>query len=253
MAKINYYLKRPIELGSISLGKQFFGRPAIKKYLEISMSGEYKLLERSAILVPNHCIGADGIILKTIIDKPIHFLVQKEGIYDSKLKAFLWTIGEIPVGMDNRSTYKQAVKRAEDYLGGFRDYIGIFSEGPTKALASGCGVIPLEERIHKTGAAHLSINNKVPIIPIGIYSDEEAEKNLWSFEKGTNIAWDYVKNRLMTQGKLPYRVNIGHAIYPENYETIPKKERVNEITKIVKEKIIDLVKEMKEKDNSKAD
>jgi len=249
MSKINYYLKRPIELGAISLGKTFYGKPKIDQYLDIRIKREFGLLEIAAVIVPNHCIGADGMILKTIINKPIHFLIQKEGVYDSKLKSLLWLIGEIPVGMDNRSTYKQAIRRAGDYLRWSNDYIGIFSEGPTKSLVKGDEAISLEQREHKTGAAHIAIDNEVPIIPVGLYVNEKVQRYLWSFDKGVDAAWAYLEDHVSKEGKLPYHVNIGYPVYPEYFNKLPKKQRVKEITKVVKERIIGLVNEIKEEYN----
>ena len=127
-----------------------------------------------------------------------------------ELTALQWALGQIPLNVDKRSSNKLVVKRVGEYLQNSKNYIGIFSEGPTKNLTGDGRPIPVEFRIHNTGAAHFAIKYNRPIIPIALATTEEVVSNLWEFpfaKKVEKIAFaeDYVARN----GKIPYIIQIG--------------------------------------------
>ena len=164
MVSKGYHLKRPIEKIFYGLSKIIYGYNA-RKYLDFIVKGEENLPEESAIIVPNHCICFDGGLITTNIKKQIHYFVQYENVYDSKFKIFWWLTGQIPVKVDTVFN-RVASKRSKDYLGRTEDYIGIFSEGPTKDLIDEGGKpIEIKDRIHHPSASSLAAkNNKKTII-----------------------------------------------------------------------------------------
>jgi len=214
MTKLTYWLKRPIEKFSYYTGRAFFQR-RLKNYFDFRIIGEENLPKESAIVVPNHQTGIYGLILSTCLSRHIHFLIQNEGVYDSKLKFCLWAIGEIPVNIDKRSTNKIVLKRAEDYLQHCRDFIGIFSEGPSKELVDENGeIIPVFRREHYLGAAHLAIKNMRSIIPIGIRLAEDFINDLWTFPiSAENKKRKFLESTVADYGKIPYVINIGMPVF----------------------------------------
>ncbi len=234
MAKINYYLKRPLENFSASFAARYFGRKR-EKYFDTKTYGLENLPKGPAIIVPNHCIGIDGITLGDIIPKRIHFFVQNEGLYSRNLlmEFSCWACGLIPVNVDNLNSNRVALTRAKDYLDCSSDLIGIFSEGPTKRLDQ---TKPLQERNHYPSASHLSIKTNNPIIPIAIKTIPEVEENLWEF--GSLKKFEWARNYSNKNGLIPYVFKIGQPIFPS--KDINKKE----LTQRVKEEIIRIHREI---------
>jgi 1-acyl-sn-glycerol-3-phosphate acyltransferase len=195
-----------------------------------------------AIIVPNHEIGIDGLILAYALSEDVkkqtHFLVQNEGVYSGKYQMMLWATGQIPVNVDNRSKNKTVMKRVEDYLEYSQDLIGIFSEGPTKNLIQDGKLIAIGQRKHELGAAHFSIRKNKPIIPIAVRVPSEVQDKLVEFgAKGYQDKLSWVKEYTQSHGRIPYIINIGTAIKGENK---------NELTQRVKEQLIYLYDESKE-------
>ncbi len=235
MAKINYYLKRPIENFSANFAARYFGSKR-ENYFDTQISGLENLPNGSAIIVPNHCIGIDGITLANLIPKRIHFFVQNEGLYSRNLlmEFSCWACGLIPVNVDNLNSNRVALTRAKDYLDCSSDFVGIFSEGPTKRLDK---TKSLRERDHYPSASHLSIKTNKPIIPIAIKTISDVEENLWEF--GSLKKFEWAKDYSNKNGLIPYIFKIGRPIFPS--KEINKKE----LTQQVKEEIIRLHEEIK--------
>ena len=250
MKQINYYLKRPIEKICYGLSKIIY-RYNAKKYFDFIVKGDEHLLEESAIIVPNHCICFDGGLITANIKKQIHHLVQYENVYNSKLRRFWWSTGQIPVKVDKRSSNKAVLKRSENYLKKTKDYIGIFSEGPTKELIDEKGKpIKIKDRKHYHSASLLAIKNKKKIIPIGISVPEGIDEILWSFGTWGFSKIDYLKERaIKNKKKIPYCINIGSPISPpigiEECNSTKRKEEVKKLTEIVKNELCRLTEENK--------
>ena len=251
MKKPDFYpLKRAIEKFGHKTIIPWFIANTTRKYFDIQFKGLENLPETSAIMTPNHCINIDGIIVKSNLTKETnrlyHFWIQDEGVYSRswKRKAFLWAMGEIPVKVDARSSNRAVLRRTYEHFDRNNDIIGIFSEGPSKDLIKNGKVIPLEDRVHFTGAANLSIGKVVPIVPVGITSSKEAERLTWSQEanaetNGKSFVKDYVKEN----GKIPYRINIGKPIHPHKYAFFSKKQARYEMTEDVKDRMLNLIYE----------
>jgi 1-acyl-sn-glycerol-3-phosphate acyltransferase len=227
MAKINYYLKRPVEALTYAFCSWRVKKMA-KKYFQIGVEGLENLPAESAIIVPNHEIGIDSGLLGITMPRKIHYLVQKEGVYDSRATMLLWALGQIPVNVRGGSN-REVVKRAGDYLNYSRDFLGIFGEGPSMNLDVGGEPLPVLKREYQAGAAHFAINKRKEIIPVALVTREEIVRNFWNFpwneqeEKFRDLG-KYVKEK----GKVPYRVCVGKPLWCE---------QKRELTARVKEEI----------------
>ena len=242
MVSLGYYLKRYfIEKPCYRMACLFFDKILFGKYFDFNIKGLENIPKKSAIIVPNHCIGIDGILLSIKIPKQIHFLIKYEGVYNSKLKIPCWMTGGIPVKVDKRSSNKAVLKRTSEYLKKSNDLCGIFSGGPSNELINEktMEIIPLGQRDHYDGAAGIAIKRGVDIVPIGLRVAEDISKKLWSFKDKSKENRMYMKEYKKRGGKgITYHINIGKPISPEGYN--PK--RKEELTKIVKKEICKLAK-----------
>jgi 1-acyl-sn-glycerol-3-phosphate acyltransferase len=253
--ELHYWLKRAVER-SACLALELRLIPRINRYFNVQISGLENLPERPVIIVPNHCLTADGIIIKMKMlshtNRIIHFWVQKEGVYERfGNKVILWSAGDIPVKVDGRSDNSSVFERTRQYLEWTdNDFIGVFSEGPSMKLLDKEGnMIPIEERKHYPGAAWAAITNGVPIVPIDIRSSEvieiEARKYNQSNKKG---ALQFIEEYTQAHGKQPYYINIGKPIYPSILRpNLPERERKREerratrdLTEVVRKEVIRL-------------
>lgn len=242
MAKINYYLKRPVEKFSQWAGKLCYGK--IKdRYLNTFVRGVENLPDESAIVVPNHCIGLDGMLVTIALPRLVHFLVD-DGVYSrTRMAKFQnWLIGGIPVNIDKRSGNKMVLKRVADYLEYCPDFIGIFSEGRAKQYydPETKEVMPVEKRKHDVGAAHFAIKSGVSIVPIGLGIPVEVQRELYEFGPGKiESNFKFITRYIENNGKIPYYINIGKPMYPET------KESKESLTQRVRAEVIGLVNEIK--------
>lgn len=247
--RVDYYpMKRVIE----KFGNKFILpliRNKTRKCFDVQIQNLDNLPETSGIIAPNHCVSVDGIIIKSNLGyeskRLFHFWIQDEGVYSRtwKRKAFLWSMGEIPVKVDARSSNKAVLKRTYEHTSRDNDIIGIFPEGPAKDLIDTEGkVIPLEERVHFTGPANIAVKAEVPIIPIGITSSEEVERLTWDKRTDAETAGkNFTKQYVAENGKIPYRINIGKPIHPAQYNHLNRKEARYELTEAVKKGMINLI------------
>lgn len=242
MAHINYYLKRPVEKFFLWAGKRHY-RKVRKSYFDTSISGWENLPGESAIVVPNHCIGIDGMLITIAMPRPVHFLVDS-GVYSRtrKSKFYGWLIGAIPVNVDRLSGNREVLNRVSDYLGYSRDFIGIFSEGRAKQYydPDTKTIVPIKERKYDIGAAHFAIKRNVPIVPIGLGIPFEVQREIYEF--GVSKAksnFDFMKRYIENNGKIPYHINIGMPIRAE------AKESKESLTQRVKTEVIRLADEIK--------
>ena len=210
-----FWMKRPVEVGMQKLGIEYY-KPQLEKYFDVRIKGLSNIPLESAMITPNHAIGIDGMILTcSFSPRPCHFLIQKEGLYDSSrmMRFGFWLIGEIPVSIngDIASNYI-AVRRIRDYVRKTKDLIFTFAEGPTKDLIRDRKIIPIEERKHYLGAAAFALRTGRPIVPIGIKVPKEVEENLFEFNRKDRTKRDYVEEYVTRNGRIPYCVNIGKPI-----------------------------------------
>jgi hypothetical protein len=245
MAKINYYLKRPIENISYLAGKMFFNQ-IFRNYFEIKLKGEQNLPKKSSVLCFNHCIGIDGLLFSTYSRKKTHFLVQFEGAYSSNVfvEALLWAIGSIPVKIEDSRFDMAPIRRSKDYLEANNDNVGVFIDGPAKYLREKSGrIVPLDERPSNEGAALISLWSGRPLVPIGLHSEWGIVENLFEFgwsKKEEKMS--FIKKYVERSGRIPYVINIGRPI-ESLCRNMGKNGQRKELTSIVKQEIIRLSKE----------
>lgn len=252
--KINYQLKNLVERVTLRVFAPLFVKK-IDRYLDVRMQGLENLTIGPAILVPNHCICADGPIFKAKMHEKtrrnIHFLVDK-GVYESRIswqKVLLWAPGDIPVRGDKRSTMEIVYRRVGEYLNWSKELIGIFGEGLSERLVMPDGSLkPIEERTHMGGASRLATFYNVPIIPVGIKTVAELEKVSGRYgmrNKAGGIM--FLKEHIIRKGKAPYVISFGKQIYPERTgnEIKHKKQRCAYLTKTIEQEVIKLVKEIR--------
>jgi 1-acyl-sn-glycerol-3-phosphate acyltransferase len=239
MARINYYLKRPIELVCQGLVLSYIGFKT-RKYLDISVKGIENLPECSSIIAPNHCIGIDSMLVARAIPRFMNYLIQSEGNYGAIGK---WAVGGILVNVDKRSTNSLVLRRVRDYLSHNGNIIGIFPEGPTKNLYSPDGrPLPLEKREHYSGAVHFALSNGVPIVPIGVSTCEDVAEKLWEVGGDFGRYLGIMREYTAKNGKIPYRINIGKPIRIEAAESVSRRNK-KELTEIVRQEIIRLARQ----------
>ena len=246
MGKFGYLMKRPVEAVSCTLGSKYFKRK-MDKYFDFWFSGLEKIPAGPCVTIQNHVTNLDGLMFKAhvigVLKRRTHLLVQSGGVYSSKYKLFLWSIGEIPVDVDERSTNKIVLKRTGEYLNLTHNHmVSIFAEGPTRDLIDKDGrPIPVEERTHYPGAARIAINNQVPIVPIGLSTTKEAEAESWNHgladkKEGMRFLNEYVKEK----GRIPYWTRVGEPILPDQVEGETKKEKTRWLTEVVRREVVRL-------------
>jgi 1-acyl-sn-glycerol-3-phosphate acyltransferase len=240
MKSINYYLKRPVEKIAFKLGKKKFWQ-LMQDYIEISLRNPENLPKKtSAIAVPNHEIGIDGVVLSYALSeyggKQSHFLVQNEGVYNGSYRFCLWATGQIPVNVETKNSNRITLRRVEDYLAYSKDIIGIFSEGPTEDLIVNGRMIDIEERKHNVGAAHFAIKMKKPIIPIAIQVPKELRENLAEFGSGQyNEKMNWLRQYTARHGKFPYVITLGIPVEGTNKKRMTEEVR-QQILKLYRER-----------------
>lgn len=258
-----YGLKRIIEKSVYSSARAVYGLSATK-YFNIGVSGLEKLPEGSAVLAFNHTFGLDGIFTCVGFPRQIHHLIQFEGVYNRSPynQLCLWALGFIPVSvgvLDENKKVKiksineimntHALKRSEDYLRTYRDFVGIFIDGPASRLLDEANTpIQKEQRIASGSAAHIAIASNKPLVPVGTFMPEDLGKRLWEFgydKHKKNIRYlENRKRKLIKQGceyLIPYEINIGEPIYPDELEGNISQKR-KRLTELVKAEIVRLSK-----------
>jgi len=258
MKKITGWLKNELE----TLAYGFFQRKVLdvaSPHLDFRISGLENLTKDSAILVPNHEIGPDSILLASQLSPRIHYLVDnsiadlkrldpnlspyaraKKALIFTEMKALLWAVGQIPVGLDKGSSGKKVITRVGEYLMMNNGHIGIFSEGPAKNLMREGLPIPVQERAHQPGAAYFATKYNRPIIPIALATTEEMVAKFWHFpyaQKEELVA--QAKEYIARRGKIPYVIEIGEPIFCPDRKILAERVRakINEMYTAAKSKL----------------
>ncbi len=247
--RTKFWLKRAIEHASNYVSK-YTEIPLSECYFDYKVKGVENLPEGPAILVPNHCMMTDGPFLNYQIvrsrgNKLTHFFVQKE-VY-KKLKLYFWARGQIPVRVDKRSTDSAVLRRTKEYLDWTTDYLGIFAEGPTKDIVNPetHRIVPINERKHEVGAAFIAIKNQIPIVPVGLRSNDFVETETWKYTFSKfGQAWWTLQKYVWENGRVPYYINFGKPIYPEKLDDSgtrkQEKTAIRDLAQRVREEVIRL-------------
>lgn len=244
MKKITGWLKNELETRAYG----FFQRKILevtRPFLEVKISGLENLTGESAILVPNHEIGPDSILLASQLPQRVHYLVDnsiadlkkldpnlnsyeraKKAVIFTEMKALFWILGQIPVGIDKGSSGKNVIKRVGEYLVANNGHIGIFSEGPAKNLVQNGLPLPVQKREHQPGAAYFATKYNRPIIPIALATTEEMVSQFWHFpytrkEEMLTLAEEYIARR----GKIPYIIDIGTPLFNPDRKVLVERVR----------------------------
>ena len=124
----------------------------------------------AAILAPNHLSFIDSIVVPLATSRRVTFLAKSEyfegkGLKGFAMRTFFRSAGQIPVERGT-SRASNALTAAAKVLqnGGL---IALYPEGtrsPTGMLYKG-----------RTGVARLALENKVPVIPIGLHGTREIQ------------------------------------------------------------------------------
>jgi len=223
MESNNLYLEeicyRSLWLFATSISRMFFNFKII---------GKENLPKESAILVANHCTPMDGFLVSSMIFNQIHFFIQYEGIYYTRVGKFLKYSGEIFVKV--KEANMGAMKKSRYVLTKTNDYIGIFPEGPMKDMGK------LETPYG--GAAYLSKLTGKDIIPIGIFVPEEQRQfleekgNFHDFKPLDLLKKHYKINKL---GKTLYVINVGKSRNISEIRTGNTKQKIIELTDILQD------------------
>lgn len=113
--------------------------------------------EGKAIICPNHIHLFDSVSIVISLKRMIYIMVKKE-LMSNKLSNWFWDkIGCFPV--DRGSADMQALETANAHLQN-EDLLLIFPEGTRNGLLKG--------KKMKKGASIIAMQNKSPIIPVGI-------------------------------------------------------------------------------------
>lgn len=140
------------------------------KKLYVSKAAKKKIRRGGALVVSNHVLYSDAMILHSAFwYRRLHFVVMKE-LFDNKFRAFFFSqSGCIPVDREKPSlkTLREIVQRLE---GG--NMIAIFPEGHISR-----GINPMSP--FKSGAVLMTYQANVPIIPVY----REIRKSAWNRQK----------------------------------------------------------------------
>ena len=258
--KLKYQIKRAIENVSYNVGSILYNLE-VKKYFDVELNGEDKLPGGSAVLAFNHTFGLDGMLTCLGFPRPIHHLIQYEGIHDKSLRNRIcsWAVGFIPVSVGildeegklkvnsvNSNINRRAWRRARDYLENYRDFVGVFIDGPASRLLDKNGKpIPKCERTASESAASFSLSTERPIVPVGIWMPEDVAERLWEFgpkKKEENAAYlldRQKKFKTKKEALIPYQINVGMPIYPMELN-VRSSEKRKILTEMLKREIVRL-------------
>ncbi|VVB80125.1 Acyltransferase [uncultured archaeon] len=215
-------------------------RPVLKRtfasHLDIQRIGTENLPEGPAVLVYNHVSNFDGILNSAFLDRLAHFVVQREGVYNTALLPFFWATGNIPISVNSGSLERNVLRRSTEYLE-YGDCIGVFPEGPAVRLKNDGVITPVEDRKHYPVASLIAVQNEVPIVPVGLFIDEEVSRDLWEFKGLGHGAKRLGSYRQETGSKPKYIISYGKSILVSRRGE--KKASLSALTEEVRKRIIE--------------
>jgi 1-acyl-sn-glycerol-3-phosphate acyltransferase len=235
--------KRILEATTLGVGRPIARNFIFNKYLDVRLRGERLPVKGAAVCVPPHITFFDGLLNICYLERHVHLMMQREGLYNTNMKPLYWASGNFPISIERKSSITDAVKKGKAYLRE-GEIIGIFSEGPASRLMNDAGeIVPLADREHYPLAAYMAIENNVPIIPFGLFIDPEISKRLWQF-RGYNDASEFLKDYMIrktgdktgkTQYRIPYIIYRGSPVSVSGYNR--KRSSIVELTREVKSQI----------------
>jgi 1-acyl-sn-glycerol-3-phosphate acyltransferase len=127
-----------------------------RAYHHVEVTGAASVPRRGpVVIVSNHISSLDPLLIQSVVQRPIIWMVAKEYVEIGPLRWLFRSIRSIPVSRDGRdSTALRAALRA---LSAGR-VLGVFPEG---RIAKTRQMLPLQ-----TGAALLAIRAVAPVVPV---------------------------------------------------------------------------------------
>jgi len=144
----------------------FLLTPVLKTIATITIESIENLPLKGAVIIAcNHLSFFDGFVLQYALPRPLYFMGKVENFYNPILRFFMYQIGAFPVqrGVFDRNAILQAQRVLET-----GNVLGMFPEG-TRTYNSGLVLA-------KTGAAHLAMKTKCPIVPIALSGSQDILK-----------------------------------------------------------------------------
>jgi 1-acyl-sn-glycerol-3-phosphate acyltransferase len=119
-----------------------------------------------AVLAANHQSFCDSFFLPLVVRRRVTYVAKSEYFEHWRTAWFFRAAGQIPMQRGGGDASQRALNTAMEVLDQ-GDLLAIYPEG-TRAP---------DERLHRghTGVARLSLNRKVPIIPVGIIGTREVQ------------------------------------------------------------------------------
>jgi 1-acyl-sn-glycerol-3-phosphate acyltransferase len=134
--------------------------PIVRICVRVKVEGREHLPKKGAVIIAaNHRSFLDSIFIPMIVRRRVTFVAKAEYFDDAKTAWFFRGCGQIPIRREGGTASERALASATEVLqkGGV---FGIYPEG-TRTRDG------LLHRGH-TGIARLSLQNDVPIVPVGL-------------------------------------------------------------------------------------
>jgi 1-acyl-sn-glycerol-3-phosphate acyltransferase len=141
--------------------------PIVRICVRVKVEGREHLPKKGAIIIAaNHRSFLDSIFIPMIVRRRVTFVAKAEYFDDAKTAWFFRGCGQIPIRREGGSASERALASATEVLqkGGV---FGIYPEG-TRTRDG------LLHRGH-TGIARLSLQNNVPIVPVGLIGTDNVQ------------------------------------------------------------------------------
>lgn len=196
--------------------------PILKYWLDIKVLGAEKIPRGSCVLVTNHAIYMDALVLGAVIDKKIHGWIA-ENVYSQRPKLYgaleLISVKTGPCSTREEQkalliAFNQNKKLSEFWIKNTSDAIALTSDG----LAESCldldgNVKPLSARDNHSGPANLGFSLEAPIVHVTLWVPEKHRTAL--LKAGGLKSLKYLESNR----RIPYKIYINEPLNPVDYST----------------------------------
>ena len=141
--------------------------PIVRVCVRVKVEGREHLPKKGAVIIAaNHRSFLDSIFIPMIVRRRVTFVAKAEYFDDAKTAWFFRGCGQIPIRREGGSASERALASATEVLqnGGV---FGIYPEGTRTR----------DGFLHRghTGIARLSLQNDVPIVPVGLIGTDNVQ------------------------------------------------------------------------------
>jgi 1-acyl-sn-glycerol-3-phosphate acyltransferase len=141
--------------------------PIIHLCVRVNVEGRERLPKKGPVIIAaNHRSFLDSIFIPLVVHRRVTFVAKAEYFDDAKTAWFFRGCGQIPIRREGGSASERALASATEVLQKGKVF-GIYPEG-TRTRDG------LLHRGH-TGIARLSLQNNVPIVPVGLVGTDEVQ------------------------------------------------------------------------------